>query len=444
MIDFFRPPRKLTSPSREEKILTEADQRTVLCMQLSQRVGQRNLEEFFSSVGKVREVRLIMDNKSRRHKGVAYIEFREPASVPLALGLSGQKLGGYPIQIQPTQAQKNRPNAVNNTPANPPADPISHPPTAIRRHLPNVFVNTSAGAATAAALTAKRVPLLNMQARLYVGSLHFNITEEMLKSIFEPFGTVMKVELIRDTETLRSKGYGFVTFADSEDAEKALEQLNGFELAGRPMKVNHANERSVDVATAAAAAILGGASIPAASLDCDEIDRTGIGLRAAGRLHLMAKLAEGTGLQVPLPSSNVFMQYTNDVTNGSMDASSLLMSTNSEATTTSTTTASIATKCFMLNNMFDPSTEEGDNWDEEIRSDVMEECRNHGGALHVFVDRNSQGNVYVKCPSLETANSCVTALHGRWFSGKLITAAYVPEAQYHQLFPDSANAVDVL
>lgn len=47
--------------------------------------------------------------------------------------------------------------------------------------------------------------------RLYVGSLHFNITEEMLRGIFEPFGKIDTIQLIMDPETNRSKGYGFIT-----------------------------------------------------------------------------------------------------------------------------------------------------------------------------------------------------------------------------------------
>lgn len=47
--------------------------------------------------------------------------------------------------------------------------------------------------------------------RLYVGSLHFNITEDMLRGIFEPFGKIDVIQLIMDPETNRSKGYGFIT-----------------------------------------------------------------------------------------------------------------------------------------------------------------------------------------------------------------------------------------
>lgn len=144
-------------------------------MQLSQRIRARDLEEFFSSVGKVRDVRLITCNKTRRFKGIAYIEFKDPESVPLALGLSGQKLLGIPIMVQHTQAEKNR---MGNS-------------------MPNLMPKGMTG------------PM-----RLYVGSLHFNITEDMLRGIFEPFGKIDNIQLIMDPETGRSKGYGFVTVSE--------------------------------------------------------------------------------------------------------------------------------------------------------------------------------------------------------------------------------------
>ena len=64
--------------------------RTIFCMQLSQRVRARDVEDFMSSVGKVRDVKLIVCNKTRRFKGIAYVEFKDLESVPLALGLSGK------------------------------------------------------------------------------------------------------------------------------------------------------------------------------------------------------------------------------------------------------------------------------------------------------------------------------------------------------------------
>ncbi|KAK6052496.1 hypothetical protein COOONC_09998 [Cooperia oncophora] len=105
----------------------------------------------------------------------------------------------------------------------------------------------------------------------------------------------------------------------------------------------------------------------------------------------------------------------------------------------------IATQCFMLSNMFDPRTETRPTWAIEVRDDVIEECYKNGGALHVYVDTASpQGNVYVKCPSVATAHKSVSALHGRWFSGKVITANYVPVSSYHELFPDAVLARNIL
>ena len=135
----------------------ERDSRTIFCMQLSQRVRARDVEDFFSSVGKVRDVKLIVCNKTRRFKGIAYVEFKDLESVPLALGLSGQKLCGVPVVVQPSQAEKNRVGNYN--------DPMIRP---------------------------EKGPM-----KLYIGSLHFNITEDMLKGIFEPFGRIHSIQLMK-------------------------------------------------------------------------------------------------------------------------------------------------------------------------------------------------------------------------------------------------------
>ncbi|XP_058819940.1 RNA-binding protein 39 isoform X3 [Topomyia yanbarensis] len=375
------PPNGVRYPFRdasppEELSAEERDARTVFCMQLSQRIRARDLEEFFSSVGKVRDVRLITCNKTRRFKGIAYIEFKDPESVALALGLSGQRLLGIPISVQHTQAEKNR---LANSPPAPPPKVTSGP------------------------------------MRLYVGSLHFNITEDMLRGIFEPFGKIDLIQLIMDSDTGRSKGYGFITFHNADDAKKALEQLNGFELAGRPMKVGNVTER-LDVTTHA-------------SLDTDEMDRSGIDLGATGRLQLMFKLAEGAGLAVPRAAADA------------------LLATAPQPAPQQPVQQSppIATQCFLLTNMFDPATETNPNWDSEIQDDVVEECNKHGGVMHVYVDKQSPGgNVYVKCTSIATAVLAVNALHGRWFAGRVITAAYVPLINYHTLFPDSAQSTALL
>jgi RNA recognition motif-containing protein len=79
-----------------------------------------------------------------------------------------------------------------------------------------------------------------MNNKLFVGSLSWDTTEESLKSFFEQVGEVVEAKIIFDRNTNRSKGFGFVTMANPEDAQKAIEELNEKELDGRQIKVAEA------------------------------------------------------------------------------------------------------------------------------------------------------------------------------------------------------------
>jgi len=80
--------------------------------------------------------------------------------------------------------------------------------------------------------------------RLFVGNLSFNATTESLRSIFAAVGDVTDVAIITDRETGQARGFGFVTMSSSEGARKAISELNGADLDGRPLRVNEAEERS--------------------------------------------------------------------------------------------------------------------------------------------------------------------------------------------------------
>lgn len=82
-----------------------------------------------------------------------------------------------------------------------------------------------------------------MAKRLYVGNLSWGTTEEGLRQAFEEFGTVADARVITDRDTGRSRGFGFVTFEDEEAADAAIQQMDGQELDGRPVKVNVAHDR---------------------------------------------------------------------------------------------------------------------------------------------------------------------------------------------------------
>ena len=146
-----------------------------------------------------------------------------------AIQLTGQKLLGIPIIAQLTEAEKNR-QARN-------PEATSSNPNQIPFH------------------------------RLYVGNIHFSITEGDLQNVFEPFGELEFVQLQKE-EQGRSRGYGFVQyvipalgnpcnaftdmprFRDPGQAREALEKMNGFDLAGRAIRVGLGNDKFTPESTA--------------------------------------------------------------------------------------------------------------------------------------------------------------------------------------------------
>jgi cold-inducible RNA-binding protein len=78
---------------------------------------------------------------------------------------------------------------------------------------------------------------------IFVGNLDFNTTEDELRQLFEVHGQVDRVSIMTDRETGRSRGFGFVEMASSEDGEKAIAALNGSQVGGRTLNVNEARPK---------------------------------------------------------------------------------------------------------------------------------------------------------------------------------------------------------
>nr|XP_009384003.1 PREDICTED: RNA-binding protein 39 isoform X2 [Musa acuminata subsp. malaccensis] len=388
----------------------ERDQRTVFAYQLSLKADERDVYEFFSRAGKVRDVRLIMDRNSRRSKGVGYIEFYDVMSVPMAIALSGQLLLGQPVMVKPSEAEKNL-----------------------------VQSNTAAGGAglTGANSGAAR--------KLYVGNLHLNITEPQLRQVFEPFGQVELVQLPLDPQTGLCKGYGFIQFARLEDA-RAAQSLNGqLEIAGRTIKVSAVTDQAgvQDVGTNAG--------------DLDDDEGGGLSLNASSRALLMQKLDRtGTASSVPgaLAASAVNPSLlpapTASVLGPPLVSSILQPSVPSlaglpasglpvaSATAPALQTAGVPSECLLLKNMFDPSVEAEPDFDLDIKDDVQDECSKFGTVKHISVDKNSAGYVYLRFDNITSAMKAQNALHGRWFAGKMITATFMSLQQYEAKFPNTS------
>ena len=82
-----------------------------------------------------------------------------------------------------------------------------------------------------------------MTNRLYVGNLAFHATEDLINQHFSACGEVVSVSVMTDRETGRSRGFAFVEMGSAEAAQKAIQELNGSDLQGRPLRVDIAAER---------------------------------------------------------------------------------------------------------------------------------------------------------------------------------------------------------
>ncbi|KAI1417981.1 splicing factor, CC1-like protein [Hypoxylon sp. FL1857] len=399
-----RTPKRDATPQLTED---ERDRRTVFVQQLAARLRTKELKEFFEKVGPVTEAQIVKDRISGRSKGVGYVEFKNEESVTAALQLTGQKLLGIPVIVQLTEAEKNR--QVRNTEGS-----GSH---------------------------ANSIPFH----RLYVGNIHFSITEQDLQNVFEPFGELEFVQLQKD-DTGRSRGYGFVQFREADQAREALEKMNGFDLAGRPIRVGLGNDKFTPESTAnilqrfqgqnqpyqgSAFSGAGGRGPQASGFDraggrdndkatgasaLDDTDVAGVNFNNYSRDALMRKLAR-----------------TDDASNGSRDERQILKP--KTETKPLPVNVNMASRCVVLHNMFDPAEEEGENWIKELEDDVRQEAEEkYGHVVHISLDPNSQGDIYLKFDKVQGGENAIKGLNGRYFGGRMISAAPVVDAVYSSLF----------
>lgn len=310
--------RSRRTPSPE---IDDYEERSVFCAQLSARLGQRDLGEFFEDhlgEGAVQDVRIVMDRVTHRSKGVGYVEFAARELVPKAIELSGKILFGVPIIVQRIDAPRNGPayagpgdasarNGMAPHPAVPQLDPrvLASAPLPMQYHTAGapVHMNVAPPQAPRAPRPGPNMP--NTEARLYVGSLHFSLTDENVKAVFEPFGEIEYVDLHREPGTGKSKGFCFIQFKRAEDAKKALEQMNGFELAGRAIRVGNVNAKGTGSAGSYSNGSdpnsQGGGHLPQLTSAFD--DGGGAGLNPERRAALMEKLARNNEPSPTIPEA---------------------------------------------------------------------------------------------------------------------------------------------
>ncbi|GER47558.1 splicing factor-like protein [Striga asiatica] len=363
----------------------ERDQRTVFAYQMPLKATERDVFEFFSKVGKVRDVKLIMDRNSRRSKGVGYIEFYDVMSVPMAIALSGHLFLGQPVMVKPSEAEKNL-----------------------------VQSNTTTGGSGVTG------PYGVTDRKLYVGNLHFNMTEFQLKQLIPILITILFPRFLKHLAQLSLCNFLqtqrqdiarvsdlFRSFAQIEHA-KAAQSLNGkLEIAGRFIKVSSVTDH------------VGVQDSGTKTADFDDDDGGGLSLNAQSRAMLMAKLdRSGIASSVVgpggVPAMNGVVPPSQQAITMPINPAAILPSPALPAQVLTMVPEPIGTpsECLLLKNMFDPATEDDPEFDLDIRDDVQEECSKYGRVKHIHVDKNSAGNLMSMMPNSRVLFEQVIQLSG--------------------------------
>lgn len=356
----------------------DRESRTVFAYNLNLRAEERDLFTFFSRAGPLVDIRMIRDRNTGRSKGFAYIEFEKRESVIAALQLSGQSLGGQPVMVKSSEAEKN-----------------------VAWQLAEQQKKAAKSEAGASSIVA-------------VSNIHPSLTETDIKPIFEPFGALQSVQLQRDPSG-RSLGTGMIVFQESDEALKAAQNLQNLDILGlqlqlRLVPVDEAHSNGMPPATT---------NLPE-RLDADADDGGGMKLTAQGRAALMSRLAAGAGMEIPSALQNVLgnaPKAHGGVHGGVPESLVLEQGVLGPA-------SPIPTPCLLLKNMFDSAEETEPHWEEEIAADVRSECQKYGDVAFVYVDPMSKGFVYLKFGTVQAASAAQKALNGRWFAGKQIAADF--------------------
>ena len=331
----------------DEAMQLDRTMRTVQVYNLNLKADERDLFQFFSKAGPLVDIKIIKDKGTGRSKGFAYVEYEKKESVVPALALTGQMLMGQAVMVKVSEAEK------------------------------NVAWQAAQAAKRQAAMEAKNPDLVGPpQARVKLTNVHPSLNEEVLKPIFEPFGSVSRVVLERD-EQGRSVGRAYVQFTTRDDALKAVQELEDkIDIQGKVMRL----EMDAGGLTNA------GFNAVDERLDVDADDGGGLRLSAQSRVALMSRLAANAGIEMPsMPTLGKSAAPQQPVDELELEQGVLGPA------------SPIPTQCVLLKNAFNPMEESEPDWDQDIAADMKEECSKFGHVLFVHVDRKSKVSDF--CPT---------------------------------------------
>ncbi|XP_051559677.1 poly(U)-binding-splicing factor PUF60-B isoform X2 [Myxocyprinus asiaticus] len=418
-------------------------------------LGEDTIRQAFAPFGPIKSIDMSWDSVTMKHKGFAFVEYEIPEAAQLALEqMNSVMLGGRNIKV-------GRPSNIGQ------AQPIIEQ-------------------------LAEEARAYN---RIYVASIHPDLSDDDIKSVFEAFGKIKSCMLAREPTTGKHKGFGFIEYEKPQSALDAVSSMNLFDLGGQYLRVGKAVTPPMPLlmpttpgglpaaaAVAAAAATakitaqeaVAGATVLGSLASPAHILSQQMGLQQA----VLAAQAPGiiTGVTPARPTLPVVPQVglVNPVLASPPVSTPVTMGTPTSATQThrelkreednrrteedqgrpvgngqdseleqlsvsgsggKQTVMQSKSTVMVLRNMVGP-----EDIDDDLEGEVMEECGKYGAVNRVIIYQERQGEeddseiivkIFVEFSDAEEMNKAIQALNNRWFAGRKVVAELYDQERFN-------------
>ncbi|XP_017260122.1 poly(U)-binding-splicing factor PUF60a isoform X2 [Kryptolebias marmoratus] len=406
-------------------------------------LGEDTIRQAFIPFGPIKSIDMSWDSITMKHKGFAFVEYEVPEAAQLALEqMNSVVLGGRNIKV-------GRPSNIGQ--AQPIIDQLAEEARAFNR--------------------------------IYVASVHPDLSDEDIKSVFEAFGKIKSCMLSREPTTGRHKGYGFIEYDKAQSSQDAVASMNLFDLGGQYLRVGKAVTPPMPLLTPTTPGLPAAAAVAAAAASAKITAQEAVGASVLGALAAPALLSQQLGLpqavmaaQAPgvitgvAPIRPVLPQVglVTPVLATPPSATTLLgveqkkkeeeaeqqqevqqdgaMEPLSEQEHMSISGSSARhmvmrkllrkqeSTVMVLRNMVGP-----DDLDDDLEGEVTEECGKFGRVKRVIIYQERQGEeedadiivkIFVEFSEAAEMDRAIQALNNRWFGGRKVVAEVYDQERF--------------
>uniref|UniRef100_A0A1A8I491 Poly-U binding splicing factor 60KDa n=3 Tax=Nothobranchius TaxID=28779 RepID=A0A1A8I491_NOTKU len=377
-------------------------------------LGEDTIRQAFAPFGPIKSIDMSWDSVTMKHKGFAFVEYDVPEAAQLALEqMNSVMLGGRNIKV-------GRPGGIGQ--AQPIIDQLAEEARAYNR--------------------------------IYVASVHPDLSDDDIKSVFEAFGRIKSCTLARDPTSGRHRGFGFIEYEKPQSALDAVSSMNLFDLGGQYLRVGKAVTPPMPLLTpttpgglppaAAVAAAAATAKITAQEAvagvtpvrpPIPVIPQVGLvnpvlasppvlSNQAGGSMQLEKKEEKEEGLQ-----DGTGQEMLSDQEHMSISGSSARHMVMQKLLRKSESTVMV------LRNMVGP-----EDIDDDLEGEVTEECGKFGTVNRVIIYQEKQGEeedadiivkIFVEFSAASEMNKAIQALNDRWFGGRKVVAEVYDQDRFN-------------